>query len=94
MTLAAVARHDLPSMSQQRAAVRSPMGIPMNKYLDILTLMKERSAYQIRAFTAADALHVFAGPGTDKEVTREMLDAWEQQQADLDYLILRESAHE
>jgi hypothetical protein len=67
----------------------------MNKYLDILTLMKERTERQIGAFTStANALHVYEGPGTDKELTREMQYAWEQQRVDLDYLISREDAHD
>lgn len=65
----------------------------MNKYLDILILMKERTANQISAFTtAANTLHVYEGAGTEKEVTREMLDALEKQRIDLECLISREYA--
>lgn len=67
----------------------------MSKYLDILTLMKERTADQIRAFaTNVNSLHIYEGQGICKEVTQSMRDFLEQQQVDLDYLISRETAHE
>jgi hypothetical protein len=62
-------------------------------YLDVLTLMRERTGAQIDALRRINSpWHVYEGADNEKEVSQQLLQELERQQADLEYLIKSESS--